>query len=76
MIDQVLNGLEETKDNIEDELHPWFRFADDMGKSVNVNLSTPRICKKLEPVKDKVASADTKSFYQREMGQSVQEWPN
>ena len=45
MIDQVLNDIRETKDNLDEIFHPWYEMACEMAKSVDVMSSEPRLAK-------------------------------
>ena len=46
MINQVINDLRETKDNMDEELHHWYEMASEMAKSVSAMLpSEQRLAK-------------------------------
>ena len=45
MIDQVIDDLGETKDNIDEEFHHRYEMACEMANSVGVMLSKPRLAK-------------------------------
>ena len=36
MIDQVINDLRETKDNMDEEVHHWYEMVFEISKSVGV----------------------------------------
>ena len=41
MIDQVINNLRETKDNVDEECNHWYKMTCEMAKSVGVMPSEP-----------------------------------
>ena len=62
MIDQVLSDLKDVKNNIEEEFSAWFKFAVDMGASVDINPDKLRTTKCWSNFKNNVPSTDNESY--------------
>ena len=69
IIDQVLNDIRETKDNLDEIFHLWYEMACEMAKSVDVMSSGPRLAKYWSRYRSNVPSyrnnEDCESCYQR-----------
>ena len=52
MMDQVINDLRETKDNMDAEFQHWYEMTCEMAKSVGVIPLEPRLakCNKVESI--------------------------
>ena len=63
MINQVINDLRETKDNMDEELHHWYEMACEMAKSVSAMLpSEQRLAKCWSWYRKNVPSEDCESY--------------
>lgn len=71
MINQVINDLRETKNNIDEEFHHWYEMACEMAKSVGVMPSEPRLAKCWSRYRNNVPSEDCESYYRRSIGVPV-----
>ena len=71
MIDQVINDLRETKDNMDEEVHHWYEMACEISKSVGVMPSEPRLAKCWSRYCNNVPSEDCESYYRRGIGVPV-----
>ena len=63
MIDQIINDLRETKDNMDEEFHCWYEMACEMTKSVGVMSSEPSLTKCWSRCRNNVPSVDWESYY-------------
>ena len=70
-IDQVINDLRETKDNMDEEFHHWYEMACEMAKSVGVMPSEPRLAKCWSRYRNNVPSKDCEPYYRRAIGVPV-----
>ena len=71
MIDQVINDLRETKDNMDEEFHLWYQMACEIPKSVRIMPSEPRLAKCWCRYCNKIPSEDCESYYRRAIGVPV-----
>ena len=62
MINQVINDVRETKDNIDGEFDHWYEMACEMAKSVGVMPSEPRLPKCWSQYHNNVLSEDCESY--------------
>ena len=71
MIDQVINDLRETKDNMDEEFYHWYEMVCEMAKSIGVIPSEPRLAKCWSRYRNNVPSEDCESYYRRAIGVPV-----
>ena len=71
-IDQVINDLRETKDNMDEEFHHWYEMACEMAKSVGVMSSeSSRLANCWSQYCNNVPSDDCESYCRRAVGVPV-----
>ena len=71
MIDQVINDLRETKDNMDEEFYHWYEMVCEMAKSIGVIPSETRLAKCWSRYRNNVPSEDCESYYRRAIGVPV-----
>ena len=71
MIDQVINDLRETKDNMDEQFHHCYEMACEMAKSVGVMPPETPLAKCWTRYRNNAPSEDCKSYYRRAIGAPV-----